>query len=274
MASDPHFRPGRRALPASTIYLAPPRRALEAPPAVVTDDLARLFGRGAALAGISIEIEAGRCIALTGPNGAGKTTLLRVLATILRPTYGTARVDGIDVAAEPQLVRERVAYLGHGAGLYADLTAAENLAFAATMLGLPAAEGRDRIPEVLDAVGLRSAASSRVGTFSAGMRRRLALGRIVLGRPSLVLLDEPHAALDPDGMALVDRLLAGWREVGVTTIVASHQVERVTAIADGSVALAGGIVVAVAGHGAFDRSPRRDTPDAADAPVLRGAVAR
>ena len=149
-----------------------------------------------------------------------------MLATILRPTYGTARVDGIDVAAEPQLVRERVAYLGHGAGLYADLTAAENLAFAATMLGLPAAEGRDRIPEVLDAVGLRSAASSRVGTFSAGMRRRLALGRIVLGRPSLVLLDEPHAALDPDGMALVDRLLAGWREVGVTTIVASHQVER------------------------------------------------
>ena len=274
MASDPHFRPGRRALPPSTIYLAPPRRALEAPPAVVTDDLARLFGRGAALAGITIEIEAGRCIALTGPNGAGKTTLLRVLATILRPTYGTARIDGIDVAAEPHLVRERVAFLAHGAGLYADLTATENLAFAATMLGLSAEAGRDRIPEVLEAVGLGAAAHARVGTFSAGMRRRLALGRIVLGRPSLVLLDEPHAALDPDGMTLVDRLLAGWREVGVTTIVASHQVERIAAIADGSVALTGGIVTAVSGRGAIDRSPRRDAAPLSDAPVLQGAVAR
>jgi heme exporter protein A len=262
-------------MPSTTIYLAPPRRALEAPPAVATRDLARLFGRGAALVDVSIEIEAGRCIALTGPNGAGKTTLLRVLATILRPTYGMARVDGIDVAAEPHLVRERVAFLSHATGLYADLTAAENLAFAATMLGLSPAEGRERVPEVLDAVGLRAAAHARVGTFSAGMRRRLALGRTILGRPSLVLLDEPHAALDGDGMALVDRLLAGWREVGVTTLVASHQVERVAAVADGSVALAGGMVSEVVGDGVVDRTPSRDAGERPGAaPALQGAVVR
>ncbi len=261
-------------MPSTTIYLAPPRRALEAPPAVATGDLARLFGRGAALVDVSIEIEAGRCIALTGPNGAGKTTLLRVLATILRPTYGIARVDGIDVAAEPHLVRERVAFLSHATGLYADLTAAENLAFAATMLGLSQAEGRDRVPEVLDAVGLRAAAGARVGTFSAGMRRRLALARTILGRPSLVLLDEPHAALDPDGMALVDRLLAGWREVGVTTLVASHQLQRIAAVADGSVALAGGIVTEVTGDGVVDRSATRNRARFPEpSPTLQGAVA-
>jgi heme ABC exporter ATP-binding subunit CcmA len=236
-------------MPPTTIYLAPPRRALEAPSAAVVHDLARLFGRSAALAGVTLEVEPGRCIAFTGPNGAGKTTLLRVLATLLRPTYGSASVDGLDVTTHAAQVRERVAFLSHATGLYGDLTARENLRFAATMLELPPDEARDRIPEVLDAVGLHAAADRRVSVFSAGMRRRLALGRTILGRPSVVLLDEPHAALDADGMQLVARLLAGWKAVGVTTLVASHHAELLGEVADGSVDLANGLVTEISGTG-------------------------
>lgn len=236
-------------MPPTTIYLAPPRRALEAPSAAVVHDLARLFGRSAALAGVSLEVDPGRCIALTGPNGAGKTTLLRVLATLLRPTYGSASVDGLDVTTHAPQVRERVAFLSHATGLYGDLTARENLRFAATMLDLPPDEVRDRIPDVLDAVGLHAAADRPVSVFSAGMRRRLALGRTILGRPSVVLLDEPHAALDADGMQLVARLLSGWKAVGVTTLVASHHADLLGDVADGTVDLANGLVTDISGAG-------------------------
>jgi ABC-2 type transport system ATP-binding protein len=123
------------------------------------------------------------------------------------------------------------------------------LGFAATMLGLPHDGARDRIPEVLAAVGLEGAADRRVGVFSAGMRRRLALCRTILGRPSLVLLDEPHAALDADGMALVGRLLLGWKEVGVTTLVASHHADLLAEAADGTVGLANGLVTEITGTG-------------------------
>ena len=264
-------------MPPTTIYLAPPRRALEAPSAAVAHDLARLFGRSAALAGVSLEVEPGRCIALLGPNGAGKTTLLRVLATLLRPTYGSAMVDGLDVTTHAAQVRERVAFLSHVGGLYGDLTAAENLRFAATMLGLDADEARDRIPEVLEAIGLAGAADRRVNVYSAGMRRRLALGRTILGRPSLVLLDEPHAALDADGMELVAHLLDGWRQVGVTTLVASHQADRLAEVTDGSVTLVNGLVAEISGSGVRGvvGVPRPSTPEPAlaEPATLRSAGA-
>jgi heme exporter protein A len=214
---------------------------------VATRDLARLFGRSAALAGVSLDLERGRLVALLGPNGAGKTTLLRVLATSLRPSFGSAHVDGIDVAERPDLVRRRVAYLPHATGLYDDLTAAENLEFAATMLSLADAAGA--VASVLAEVGLEAARDVRVRGFSAGMRRRLAIGRLLLRSPSLVLMDEPHAALDADGMALVDRLLLRWHDAGVTVVVASHQADRVTSMADARARLDGGLLVEVDGAG-------------------------
>ena len=171
-------------MPQTTIYAAPtPSGPPEPPPAVVTVELARLFGRSAALAGVSLSIEAGRLISLTGPNGAGKTTLLRILATSLRPSFGSAFVDGVDVARAPQLVRARIAYLGHANGLYEDLTAEENLRFAAAMLGTPAAEGARPWRTALDQVGLAPVARDRVRGYSAGMRRRLALWPPPAGTP-------------------------------------------------------------------------------------------
>ncbi|MEO8639555.1 MAG: heme ABC exporter ATP-binding protein CcmA [Chloroflexota bacterium] len=238
-------------MPQTTIYVAPRLAGTlgTIPPAVATVELARLFGRSAALAGVSLTVEIGRTVALLGPNGAGKTTLLRILATAIRPSYGTLAIDGIDALREPELVRGRVVYLSHATAHYDDLTAQENLGFAATMFGWGDREGGEVSREALATVGLEAVAGLRVRTFSAGMRKRLALARVLVARPSLLLLDEPHAALDGDGMALVDRLVGLWNEAGVTVMVASHQAERVTSMADATVRLEGGLLAEVSGEG-------------------------
>jgi heme exporter protein A len=253
-------------MPQTTIYVSP--RSLGAPdsrpPAVETSELARLFAGSPALAGVSLRIEGGRTVALLGSNGAGKTTLLRILATIIRSSYGTARIDGLDVVRDADLVRERVAYLSHATGLYDDLTARENLDFAARLLGTE--DRAARVERALADVGLAPRGGDRVRGFSAGMRKRLALGRILLGTPSLVLLDEPYAALDVDGMGLVDQLLAAWREVGVSVLVASHATDRLTAFLDGSVLLDQGLVTRATGAGVVAVAPG-STPEPSSAPV-------
>ena len=238
-----------------TIYVSP--RSLGAhdtrPPAVVTTDLARLFAGSPALAGVSLQVTAGRTIALLGPNGAGKTTLMRILATAIRASYGSAVIDGLDLARRPDLVRERVAYLSHATGLYDDLTARENLDFAATLLGTP--DRHQRVERALSDVGLLDRAADRVRDFSAGMRKRLALGRILLGSASLVLLDEPLAALDDEGMGLVEELLAAWHKVGVTVVIASHATDRLEPFLDGRVVLERGLVAEFSGDGITSVAP-------------------
>ena len=251
----PTFRPRVSSMPQTTIYVSPRSHGApnERPPAVVTTDLARLFAGSAALAGVSLRVEAGRCVALLGPNGAGKTTLLRLLATVIRPSYGAAQVDGLDVARDADLVRERVAYLSHSTGLYDDLTARENLDFAATMLGTPDRAGR--VERALADIGLGDRAGDRVRDFSAGMRRRLGLGRLLLGQASLVLLDEPTSALDEGGLGLVEQLLAAWRGVGVTVLVASHSADRIDRFLDARVVLDRGLVASVSGAGVTTVAP-------------------
>ena len=256
-------------MPQTTIYVSP--RSLGAPdtrpPAVATTDLARLFAGSPALAGVSLRVDAGRTVALLGPNGAGKTTLLRLLATAIRPSYGRASVDGLDIDRDAPLVRERVAYLSHATGLYDDLSARENLRFAATMLGTP--DLADRVERALADVGLAARAADSVRDFSAGMRKRLALGRILLGSASLVLLDEPYAALDDDGMRLVDQLLGAWREVGVSVLLAAHSTERFESLLDGRVELDRGLVIETSGEGVTSEPP---TPATLPRPSVVGAA--
>ncbi len=261
-------------MPQTTIYRSPRSLGLQdsPPPAVETAELARLFGRSPALAGVSLRVEPASVIALVGPNGAGKTTLLRILATAIRPSFGTAAVDGLDVARHADQVRARVAYLSHATGLYDDLTAAENLRFSARLLGLVPAEAGERIAAALDEVRMTDAADLRVRGFSAGMRKRIALARMLLAAPSLVLLDEPHAALDPDGMALVDRMLDAWRGVGVTVLLASHAVERIAHLVDGTVHLDGGLVAEVTGHGATSVAPVLQESNRGSEPAAAGAA--
>ena len=243
-----------------TIYVSP--RSVGAhdtrPPAVVTTDLARLFAGSPALAGVSLSLTAGRTIALLGPNGAGKTTLMRIVATAIRPSYGSAMVDGMDLARHADLVRERVAYLSHATGLYDDLTARENLAFAATLLATP--DRGARVERALGDIGLLDRAGDRVRDFSAGMRKRLALGRILLGSASLVLLDEPLAALDDNGMGLVEQLLAAWHDAGVTVLIASHATERLEPFLDGRIVLERGVVAETSGEGVSSLPPSLAAP--------------
>ncbi len=240
-------------MPPTTIHVRPTGVPDETTPGVETRDLARLFRRSPALAGVTMQVVAGRAIAILGANGAGKTTLLRVLATALRPSYGSAVVDGIDVAARPEEIRPRVAFLPHATGLYDDLTAAENLGFAAGLMNIPAPDRAGRVQGALERVHLVAERDARVASFSAGMRRRLALGRILLGHPRLVLLDEPYAALDAEGMALVDELLDEWRASGATVLVATHATERLGERMDGWVRLENGLLVELGGSGVSGR---------------------
>ena len=199
--------------------------------AIELADVGRAYGERVALAGVTLELEAGQTLAVFGANGAGKTTLLRILATLLRPHRGSVRVLGRELPREGWAVRGRVGFLGHDPLLYRDLTARENLRFHARLHGVAFA----RIDTLLEAVGLERRGDEPVHTFSRGMIQRLAVCRAVLHEPELLLLDEPLAGLDPGAAAAVAPLLAGG-----TRVLISHDVERGLAEADVVLGLRGG----------------------------------
>jgi len=198
--------------------------AVTAGPAVRLDGIARRFSRRWVLRGISLSVQPGEAVALMGRNGSGKTTLLRIVSTALSPTRGTGQVFGHDLQTDGAGVRELVGVLGHAAGLYEDLTALENLRFALRMAGLPAE--REAIRRALAAVRLEHEEHERVRNFSAGMRRRLALARLLMRPPRLLLLDEPYAAFDKDGVDLVNDFVRDTMRAGGAALIATHDVER------------------------------------------------
>jgi heme exporter protein A len=195
-----------------------------APPAVEAEGVSRRYGRRWALVDVSLRVEPGTVVMLTGRNGSGKSTLLRVLSTAIRADRGQARIAGFDVAAARDEARRHVALLGHHMHHYEALTALENLQVSARFLGLDA--GRQALLPALAEVALAERADDAVMTFSAGMRKRLALARTLLQGSAVVLLDEPYGALDPPGFRLVDGVLARLRQEGRTVLMATHLIER------------------------------------------------
>jgi heme exporter protein A len=173
-----------------------------------------------------------------GPNGAGKTTLLKVLATLLRPHEGSARVLDCVLPDDGWKLRGQIGYLGHEPALYRSLTARENLRFAAQLHGVTEA----RIDELLDAVGLARRADDRLDEFSRGMRQRIAAARAVLHDPALLLLDEPWSAVDPGAIALLEPIIG--RGSGRTRILVTHDVARGLAEADSFIGIRGGRIQA------------------------------
>ncbi|HET7589214.1 MAG TPA: heme ABC exporter ATP-binding protein CcmA [Solirubrobacterales bacterium] len=184
----------------------------------------REFGERVALDGVDLSLAAGESLVVLGPNGAGKTTLLRVLATLLRPSGGEARVLGSSLPDEAWKLRGRIGYLGHEPLLYRDLSGRENLRFQARLHGVGRAAAEGRIDELLGAVGMERRADERVAELSAGMRQRLSICRCVLHEPELLLLDEPDSNLDSEGRELARALIGGGG--GRTRVVVTHDPER------------------------------------------------
>ncbi len=202
--------------------------------------LTKVFGRTLALDAVDLTVEVGEVVALLGANGAGKTTLLKLLSTALKPTAGEGAVLGEDLRTGRDAIRRRIGMISHNHHLYDDLTAEENLRFAAAMHGLRA--GHDAIRKALVEVGLEAQATSRVRTFSTGMKRRLVIGKMVLFNPDLLFLDEPHNTLDQAAIALLDGYVASVTARGGSALVATHNLSRAFAMADRFVFLRDGAV--------------------------------
>jgi heme ABC exporter ATP-binding subunit CcmA len=196
-----------------------------------------LLGRFPALAGLDLDVDAGEIVLLSGPNGAGKTTLLRAAAGLVPIVQGEAVVCGHDLRVDRRAVRAHVGLLGHAGGLYPDLTVRENVTFWAR------AAGRGVDPtEALRGAGVDARLEGvAVERLSAGQRRRTALAALLVRRPALWLLDEPHAGLDADGRDLLDALITEAAAGGATVLLASHELERATPLATRQVVVAGGV---------------------------------
>ena len=201
----------------------------------------KTYGPARVLDDVSLELAAGRGLTLLGPNGAGKTTLLRILATLLRPTSGSLRIAGTDALKEPEAVRGAIDMVGHGSWIYEDLTAIENLRFWAVMGGHDAAPAR--LHGALESVELDTLADRRARTFSAGMKRRLALARVLLGRARLLLLDEPFTGLDRAGRKWLAEFLMSFKARGGALVVATHSFDAGVGVADRVAILGGGRIV-------------------------------
>jgi heme ABC exporter ATP-binding subunit CcmA len=198
--------------------------------AVEVEGLTKVFGSTLALDAVDLSIARGEVVALLGPNGAGKTTLLKLLSTALRPTAGGGRVLGEDLVKGRDPIRRRIGMISHNHHLYEELTAQENLRFAATMHGIRPRP--DRIWKALSDVGLDSQADRKVRTYSTGMKRRLAIGKMLLFDPELLFLDEPHNTLDQAAIALLNGYVASVRARGGSAIVATHNLSRAYDMAD------------------------------------------
>jgi oleandomycin transport system ATP-binding protein len=239
--------------------------------------LVKRFGDTTALGGVDLAARTGTVLAVLGPNGAGKTTAVRILATLLQPDEGRARVAGYDVVAQAQQVRRLIALTGQYAAVDESLTGAENLLLIGRLLGLPAAPPRRRGAELLDQFGLADAGGRAAKTYSGGMRRRLDLAASLVGRPRVLYLDEPTTGLAPrarnDLWGVIRELTAG----GVTVLLTTQYMEEADQLADDVVVIDRGRVAAVGtpdqlktqvGRQVLRVSPVR----AADVPVVARVV--
>ena len=201
--------------------------------AIETTDLTKRYGDVVALDGVDLSIPAGETFGLLGTNGAGKSSLFKLLVGHLTPDSGQVTVAGTDVSAAGHELREVVGYVPEDAGFPPALTGREVLDYQAQLRDIPAAERADRVSAALGTVGLSDAADRRVGGYSNGMNRRLALASALLARPQLLLLDEPTAGLDPLGVAEFHRILERLREeADLTVVITTHVLAEVEELCD------------------------------------------
>ena len=232
----------------------------ETPLAIEATGLVKSFGDVRAVDGVDLAVRRGSVYGVLGPNGAGKTTTIRMLATLLRPDAGSARVLGRDIVSEADAVRGRVSLTGQLASVDEDLTGWENLTLIGRLLGLKRSDARGRASELLEAFGLADAAGRLVKKYSGGMRRRLDVAASIVVTPELMFLDEPTTGLDPRSRNLVWDIIRTLVAGGTTILLCTQYLEEADQLADG---------IAVIDHG---RVIAEGTPSQLKASVGSGAL--
>jgi ABC-2 type transport system ATP-binding protein len=213
-------------------------------PLIEAVDLTKHFDGFRAVEAVDLSVDPGEIVALLGPNGAGKTTTIRMLASLLGPTRGTARVAGFDVRSHPGDVRSRVGLLTEHHGLYTRMRSDEYLAFFGGAYRLTPQEIRRRTDRLLEDFGLAADRRRRLGEYSKGMRQKLALVRALLHDPPVLLLDEPTSAMDPSSAFLVRQSIAQLRRQSRAIIVCTHNLKEAEQLADRIAIIRGGRIVA------------------------------
>jgi oleandomycin transport system ATP-binding protein len=212
--------------------------------AIQATGLVKRFGETEALAGVDLEAREGTVLGVLGPNGAGKTTAVRILATLLRPDGGTARVGGYDVVHEAHRVRQLIGLTGQYASVDEMLTGTENLVMIGRLLGRPRREAKRRAAELLERFELWDARDRAAKTYSGGMRRRLDLAASLVGDPKILYLDEPTTGLDPRGRGGLWDIISDLTEDGVTVLLTTQYLEEADQLADDLVVIDHGRVIA------------------------------
>ena len=209
------------------------------------EGLAKRYGDVLALRDLTVTVEEGGCLILLGRNGAGKTTALRCMAGVLTPSAGTVRVDGIDAAQEPDAVRARVGLMPEVPGLYERMSARAYLDYFGAIYDIEPAARRRRIDDLLELFELTDAGDRWLGTYSKGMRQKVALIRATLHRPRMVLADEPTSALDPDSARRAWVYLKDLQEQGCALVICTHSMEEAEHLAGDVGIMSGGRALAV-----------------------------
>jgi ABC-2 type transport system ATP-binding protein len=213
--------------------------------AIVATGLTKKYGHFVAVDGLDLTVFKGEIFGLLGPNGAGKTTTILMLLGLTEPTAGTARVSGFDPVREPLSVKSIVGYLPDNVGFYPNMSGRHNLLYTASLNRIPRKEAAERADVLLEQVGLTEAAGKRAGTYSRGMRQRLAVADALIKRPSILILDEPTIGIDPEGvhdlLALLERLKT---EESMTILLSSHLLHQVQEICDRVGIFVGGHLIA------------------------------
>lgn len=220
---------------------------------IEVDGLAKSFGSVAAVRNVSLRARDGAITGLLGPNGAGKSTTLRMLATVLKPDEGTARIGGIDVRRHPLDVRRTIGVLPHNAGIYPLLTARENIRYYGELHGLAGAALEQRVDALLERLDLVAVADRRAKGFSQGERTKVALARALVHAPKHLLLDEPTSGLDVMAVRQLRAWLAELASQGSCILLSSHIMHEVSALVDELVIIARGTVVAAGTPAALAR---------------------
>jgi sodium transport system ATP-binding protein len=208
------------------------------------EGLVRSFGAVRAVDGVGFEAQDGRITGLLGPNGAGKSTTLRILYTVLRPHGGAAAIDGVDVVRDPLGARRQIGVLPHGAGVYPQLTARENIAYYGRLHGLEGEALAQRVEALVNELGMGDFGDRRAKGFSQGERIKVALARALVHAPRNLLLDEPTNGLDVMATRALRALVRNLRDAGHCILFSSHVMQEVAALCDDVVIVDKGRVVA------------------------------